>query len=375
MNKDKKIVYGFDGANNGCNFYRIKQPFSKLKGIEDIIAISSSDCKTIEEQSEAIDASDVLVSQNGMSEKYLIYIKENKGKKKFVLDYDDNIFSVGPYNPSYAQHGTKEVDVFINGERRSLWKDGENGFDIKRNENTINIFTETLKSVDMVTTPSINLARKFRDMGARNVRVIANKIDFGIWKQLNLVKDDKVRIGYQGGWSHYEDWLEIKDAIKEVVNSNDKAILVIYGQCYQGTLEGIDPEKIVVEDWVNIEAYPYKFRSSNIDIGIAPLKYNEFNVCKSEIKWEEYSALGIPCIASNIPPYSNVIEHEKTGLLASNTGEWIEYLNLLINDKTKRDLIGNTAMKKAREKYDIDNGLGEYVTAYQSLFRRFFSFV
>jgi len=365
----KLCIYGVNGSKNGCDFYRIQQPFSRLAESEKFMCASSSLLKGLDDQTLWTDKADVIVSQIGTSEKFLDYVFDNQGKKKFVLDMDDNLFAVSPYNPAYRQHGISEVEVTVNGEKVMLWEDGKNGFQIKENKARLFLFQEMLKIVDLVTTPSPVLAGVFKKKGAKNVKVIKNFIDFKVWKPLRIVKDEFVRIGYQGGWSHYEDWCEIKDVMLEIMQKHKNVKLIIMGQHYEGTLKGIEKERIEVEPWMPVEIYPWKWKTLNIDIGIAPLKQTEFSICKSELKWEEYGALSIPCIASNIPPYNLAIEHGKTGLLASSQDEWFDYLDQMITSANLREKLGQQAMEKVKASYDIDKEVEQYEKAYAALFK------
>src|SRR3990167_6324794 len=133
---DKKLcVYGVEGSKNGCNFYRIKQPFKRLVKSEDLMCASSTILNNIDDQTLWTDQCDVLVSQIGTSEKFMDYVLDNQGKKKFILDYDDNIFAISPYNPAYRQHGVQDVEVTLtDGNKQKLWENGRGGFDINSNQ-------------------------------------------------------------------------------------------------------------------------------------------------------------------------------------------------------------------------------------------------
>lgn len=364
-----KIVYFQEGQDNGCNFYRIRQPARKIieKGL--FKCATSSLINNLDDQTMWIDKTDILVSQMGGSEKYLDYVIENKGKKKFVLDYDDNIFSVSIYNPSYRAHGTRDVEVEMDdGTKIKLWEDGKNGFSLAENQNRLFVFSQMLKAVDMVTTPSPVLAGVFKKMGANNVRVIRNYLDLSVWSPIRVMRDNTITIGYQGGWSHYEDWLEIKDAIKIIMNQYPNVRLLIMGQAYLSSLKDIPKDRIKEIAWTDIGVYPHIFKTLGIDIGIAPLADGAFNFCKSELKWEEYSSLEIPCVASNKAPYSMAISHGKTGFLAKNTDEWVEYLGKLIESESLRKEVGLTARKKIEDDYDLDKNIVQYKDAFESMF-------
>lgn len=50
--------------------------------------------------------------------------------------------------------------------------------------------------------------------------------------------------------------------------------------------------------------YPREIRKRQIDLLLAPLQDNEFNKCKSNIKFLEFAALGIPMAGQNISTYN-----------------------------------------------------------------------
>ena len=182
-----------------------------------------------------------------------------------------------------------------------------------------------------------------------------------------LIKDRYIRIGYQGGWSHYEDFLKVAGHLKELMDKFNNLVFVFMGQTYDGAMQDYPQDRVVKEKWVDMAVYPYKFKTLNIDIGIAPLADTQFNRCKSELKWEEYGSLAIPCVASNIPPYQYAINHGRTGFLANN-GEWGEIISNLIQDKGLRLNIGEQARQEVTSKYGLDKEIYQYINAFDSLY-------
>jgi glycosyltransferase involved in cell wall biosynthesis len=72
------------------------------------------------------------------------------------------------------------------------------------------------------------------------------------------------------------------------------------------------------------------------DVGLAPLRDNAYNACKSDIKWLDYTAIGAAGLYSRLPPYSTV-EDGETGSLADNTPEvWRDGLVRLLGDSALR---------------------------------------
>lgn len=365
MIENRLVVYGAEGENNGCNFYRIRQPISMLAE-KDVLPCAVSSAISLEDQSLWVDKADLIVSQKMTSEKFLDYMVSMKGKQRFVIDIDDNIFSVSPYNPSYKWYGVSEVKYQIPGGGEVELKDGEYGFNIAENKRRMFILSETLSKADLITTPSSILCGRMKRLN-KNVKVVKNFLDLRTWKPLNMVKDDKVRIGWQGGWSHYEDWCEIKDALKTVLIEHKNAVLVIMGTHFEGTTKDFPQDQIETVDWTDIMVYPHKFKTLGIDIGIAPIANNDFNTCKSELKWEEYSSLKIPCVASNIPPYNLSILDGNTGFLCGSKEDWVETISKLVLSSKLREEVGNRARSKIEEDYDLSKGVYQYEDIYKKL--------
>ena len=89
------------------------------------------------------------------------------------------------------------------------------------------------------------------------------------------------------------------------------------------------------------------------DINIAVLKRTAFNNSKSELKWFEAASLQVPSVVSNTETFLGVIEDGVNGFIASNPQEWLEKLELLINDRELRSTIARNAYKKAWKNYNI----------------------
>jgi hypothetical protein len=64
------------------------------------------------------------------------------------------------------------------------------------------------------------------------------------------------------------------------------------------------------------------------DLGIAPLVDNAFNRLKSDIKVLEYTAMGLPVVASSVEPYSDADQ-----AILCNPSEWYPTLRTLIQDQ------------------------------------------
>ncbi len=94
---------------------------------------------------------------------------------------------------------------------------------------------------------------------------------------------------------------------------------------------------------------------SKIDIGLfALLDDTKYNRSKSPTKLFEYMAMGLPVISTGIGESGKIIEHGKTGLLASDRKEFIKCAELLIKNPNLRERLGKQARLAAAEKYSLD---------------------
>jgi glycosyltransferase involved in cell wall biosynthesis len=93
----------------------------------------------------------------------------------------------------------------------------------------------------------------------------------------------------------------------------------------------------------------------NWDIGVCPLLENEFNSGKSELKYIEYTSLGIPSIFSDVEPYKSIITDEYNGFLASTSEQWEKKLEKLITNKQLREEILNNTISDVEENYSLKN--------------------
>ncbi|MEM9449264.1 MAG: tetratricopeptide repeat protein [Cyanobacteria bacterium P01_E01_bin.6] len=89
------------------------------------------------------------------------------------------------------------------------------------------------------------------------------------------------------------------------------------------------------------------------DINIAVLKATRETNCKSEIKWLEAAALGIPSVVSATQTYTEVLTHGVDGFLASTSDEWFGCLDTLIRDEDLRHTMAEQAKVKAWSDYGV----------------------
>ena len=295
---------------------------------------------------------------------------------KVVTDYDDNHFEVSPFNPAYREFGLEDVQVRnpSNGDVQFLWKDGENGFDIKRNEVKWHAFKALLTEADAVTTPTLYLKNKFEEVSQRfdNIHVLPNAIDFDQWKPFPNIREkykERFRFGWAVSNSHREDFIFIKPALNKFLLDHPDATFVCLGDAGLDLKQGLPAAQIEWHPFSDLWEGHYQLRMAllGLDVGICPLANTEFNRCKSPLKYEEYTAFGWPTIAQKMEPYISHIVNGETGLLAETTEDWVRCLESLYSNPSLRAKLAFNARFAVKEMFDLKNVAQEWAKVYSDL--------
>ena len=166
----------------------------------------------------------------------------------------------------------------------------------------------------------------------------------GTWLQPGRNSSKTQVIGFMGTLTHDADLLMALQSLRGILRkhigrleiqligaiSNHSVISAFQGLPVR--LLPIEPHDVAYPNFV-----PWMRKNLNWDIGIAPLENNRFTQGKSDIKFLDYSALGIPGIYSHVPCYEHTVQHLHNGCLVENSpAAWSETLALLLKDKNLR---------------------------------------
>jgi glycosyltransferase involved in cell wall biosynthesis len=373
MEKELIRVLGIERDKGGCNHYRIVQPLYKLLNhkLANILTIHEGNAFDPKFVTEKMIEANILVIHRPADEKWFKLIKVAQKYGKFIVaDYDDDPFNTSPWNPSYRWYGIQEVSYKNeDGTEIPLWIDGENGFSIETNVQRRDTFRATFKNVDMVSVTTDILKDTFSKIN-KNTVVLPNLIDTSLFCPLEMKKTKEVRIGYTFGYSHYEDFYMVSKHLKSLVKKHANVKLVFLGDSgFHGLFKDVPEDRIEWHNWTSNAVYPWKLRTLNLDIGICPIVDNVFNHNKSSIKWMEFSALRIPTIASDVPPYNVSITNGKDGLLVKED-DWEFALTELVLNKKMRNKIGKNAYDNILEKHNADKSAYLWLDAYEGLLKK-----
>jgi glycosyltransferase involved in cell wall biosynthesis len=187
----------------------------------------------------------------------------------------------------------------------------------------------------------------------RNVWVIPNALDERLLPR-DLARpvrpDGPWVLGYMGTYTHDGDLMMVLEALRRALYRHRamwrmELVGVISDPSLLDLFRGLP---VAIRDPSSYSNYTnfMKWICKNIiwDLAIAPLEDTPFNSCKSDIKFLDYSAFGIPGIYSRVPAYEATVRHLETGYLADNTVEaWAEALEVLMADTALRRSIAANA--------------------------------
>ncbi|WP_434655353.1 glycosyltransferase [Pseudomonas sp. R3-56] len=160
-------------------------------------------------------------------------------------------------------------------------------------------------------------------------------------------------VGYMGSKGHQEDLNLVVPALERLLDERPDLHFEVFGTIQMPPRlerfgDRIKSHKVnkAYSEFLSVLA------SLNWDIGLAPLVNEEFNLCKAPTKFIEYTAAGIPVIASNIPVYSKVIPSDG-GMLVDETG-WYDALVSSLDSKDFRTQAVRIAQEFCAVNFSID---------------------
>ena len=357
-----KVAF-FPNNNGFCAYYRMIYPATTLQraGLAETKIINQ---ENIAEVADACFWADVMVFQSGTPFEFVqgvvTIIANDRLEKIVVCDLDDNLFDVQPCNDAYKNWGT--ANVYANNKEVTLWKDGVGDFNIERNKNNQKELSKTMAAVDIVTTTGKHLQKELQQYNP-NTFVIKNCIDPTMMPVgIPLPTPDQVVIGWQGGDSHYFDLIRVWPEIKKIKKDyGDKVHFRFFGANFHELYAEIDGEFI---HWIKPNLFFERFSKKLFDIGIIPLESNNFNRCKSNIKWLEYSYYKIPSVVASVDPYRDYIKDNADGFLYSDNAEFSRKLRKLIDVPLLRKAMAESAHAEVMENWTVQKNIMDWYNLY-----------
>lgn len=191
-----------------------------------------------------------------------------------------------------------------------------------------------------------------------NVVVFPTVLDLQKYPAKNHFEHEYLMLGWIGQSVNFKYLIQLREVFKKLSSNLNFKLLVIADQDL--FIEGVE---VINRRWsLDTEV----LNLQDIDIGLMPLNDTEWTKGKCSFKAIQYMASGIPSVVSKVGANVDLIEHGRNGFLVDNDSDWIASIELLANDVSLRQQLGNSARKTIQENYSISAVLPNLVQVLKS---------
>jgi glycosyltransferase involved in cell wall biosynthesis len=196
-----------------------------------------------------------------------------------------------------------------------------------------------MRACDGLIVSTEFLAQRYRALNA-NVWVCRNGLDLGRYAITRPPANGHVTIGWAGGTGHREAMVPWVNAVGRVMEQRPQARFMSVGEAFASLLAPhFGEQRATAVPFSELDSYPAAMAS--FDIALAPAGRTNFFRAKSDLRWLEASALGIPAIAD--PFVYDEIEDGATGFHAADAEAAEQILLRLVDDAEERARVGAAA--------------------------------
>lgn len=313
-------------SDDGSSWYRANQPATALQW--------SGHRTRVTQQVSNIDVgqADVVVVSRPAAPSVLDAIPKIKhAHKKVFADLDDDYFA---------------IDMLSNPVAAKFW-----------NERMLENLRHGLALCDGIIVATERIGLSVRNalldisVEAPPITVIPNGLHAAYLGLPRNYQKDELIIGWAGS-GNTATWIpEIATAVNVALATNPNVRFMAVGVPRVVLHErlGIDnvPGRVGVVEWA-LHGEKYLSTVANFDVWLAPYKDIQFNRAKFATKALEAGMLGIPLIASNVPPYAEWLT-SGNGFIAKRGVDWARQLSYLIQSWEMRREVGIAGRARASQ--------------------------
>ena len=222
-------------------------------------------------------------------------------------------------------------------------------------------FPELVRLSDLVIAGNRNLAEWVERYNS-HVVIIPTCVDIDCYRPV-LNRDTNAGrpiVGWIGTAGNVSYLHEAASALSSLAKRYDFELRIVAGA--RGALDELELPGVDVR-FVKWNPDTEADEVGRFDIGLMPLRDDEWSKYKCGLKLLQYMSCGIPGVASPVGVNVDIIEHGRNGYLASSPGEWEESLSHLLGDAAHRNQLGSAARQTVEARYSIVANLQAWVDA------------
>ena len=222
-----------------------------------------------------------------------------------------------------------------------------------------------LDAASCVTTSTSLLAEELHEPG-RNIVVVPNLLDERLWfaplgdvDPVETIKDGVCRVLYFGTATHVADLEMVHEVFDRL------------GDSFELSVVGLPSSDAIWYRTIPVPSgqasYPLFTQwlrgiAAGFRMGIVPLLDDEFNNMKSDLKYLEMSALGLPIVVSDRAPFKESVRHGENALLVDDDPtSWVNAIRSLAADDDLAQRIAANAEDYVRQSRTMNSGADQLV--------------
>ena len=326
-----KILFLVQGLDVAASRYRVLQylPYLKEHGIQaSVLPFPKGVFAKLKVFKSANQYDILFIQRKRFSVFWLKYIRKNA--RKIVYDFDDSVMH---RSSKHLRHESKTR--------------------VKMFKNMVNASDHVIAGNEYLQQNTIPYTQ--------NVTIIPSPIDISLYPQKTYSeKSDNITLGWVGAHGSIHYLKKMKPIFETLGKKNDKLRLKIVCDTF------FDCENMVVDK----KQWSEKDEVADIqsfDIGLMPLMDDPWSHGKCGLKILQCLATGVPVVCSPAGINKEIVENGVHGFWASSQKEWIEKLEILINDHELRRKMGIAGRERVIERYSLKANEPRMLKIFQQL--------
>ena len=312
-----KILFLVQGLDVAASRYRVLQylPYLEPRGVEASVQRFPKGFFAKLKVFKSANQYDILfIQRKRFSVFWLKYIRKNA--RNIVYDFDDSVMH---RSSKHLRHESKTR--------------------VKMFKNMVNASDHVIAGNEYLQQNTIPYTQ--------NVTIIPSPIDISLYPQKTYSeKSDNITLGWVGAHGSIHYLKKMKPIFETLGKKNDKLRLKIVCDTF------FDCENMVVDK----KQWSEKDEVADIqsfDIGLMPLMDDPWSHGKCGLKILQCLATGVPVVCSPAGINKEIVEDGVHGFWANSQEEWIEKLEILINDHDLRRKMGMAGRERVIEHYSL----------------------
>ena len=192
-----------------------------------------------------------------------------------------------------------------------------------------------------------------------NVHQVPTVLNTNHFKPLPKKRKERVTLGWSGLEYNFPYIQLLSPVLEKLVQKFSVEIVILSGSSPRGftfpfRFEKWDPAREVEQ-------------LNEFDVGLMPLRMDEWSRGKCGFKLLQYMSLEIPSVATSIGVNREIVQQGTNAFLAENLREWESFLSVLITDSKLRESVGKAGRSTVLENYST----GVWFPKLLSIYRKY----